>query len=90
MWKMIPNDFDVEFVGQNGEKRLFAARRKDIWHFVRASSEENSDGFSIRTNITQVHLPRFIVAEAIQSLIQFNEICNYSGQYCGCKQNGKG
>jgi hypothetical protein len=75
MWQMVPNDFDVELIGEADQRRLFAARRKHVWHFVRAETlavSGDGSGFC-RTDIAQRHLPRFRVAQAVQFLDELNE-----------------
>lgn len=73
--QMVPSDFDVEKLFQNESGSLFGAKRKDVWHFVRTKFDEaNSDDGFIMTSIAQQHIPRFLMADAISSLNEFNNI----------------
>ena len=77
MDSLIANDFNVELICKNNENEsFFAIRRKDVWHFVKSLTSHNEEeGITqINTQITQKHIPRYLVAEAIDSLIDFNKI----------------
>lgn len=69
--QIIPRDFDVELIEESNTGGIFAGRRTDVLHFVRASNHENENGF-YQTNISQSHIPRFLIAEAIAGQEEFN------------------
>lgn len=74
---VISNDFNVKQILKNNENEsFFAIRRKDVWHFLRSSVNcNNEEGvLSMNTEITQQHTPRYLVAEAIYSLINYNKL----------------
>lgn len=74
---VIANDFNVELVlKKNKNESFFASRRKDAWHFVHSLTiHSKEEGIShINTEITQLHIPRYLVAEAIDSLMTFNKL----------------
>jgi hypothetical protein len=76
MWQMIPSDFDVSLVSEDRERRLFAARRESVWHFVKAipgDGAEPKEGF-FHWDIGQAHLPRYSVAVAVSTLKHFNDL----------------
>ncbi len=73
---MIPHDFDVQLIGEVGNKRLFAARRDLIWHFVRSAPNRSSqpeEGL-FNWSIVQSHVPRYLVAESVRGLKSFNAL----------------
>jgi len=76
MWQMIPNDFDVRLISEDGERRLFAERREKVWHFVKsvpgASSDPENGWFN--WDIGQSHIPRYFMAVAIKQLREFNNL----------------
>ena len=68
MLTIIPHDFSVELLAQSDNKALFYALRKNVWHFVLLESRNGVN------NITQLHVPRFIMAMAVKSLLtNFNK-----------------
>lgn len=76
MWQLIPDDFDVRLISEEGDRRLFAARRKKIWHFVKSMPGETSDPDNAFCNwdIAQAHIPRYSVAAAVKSLWEVNSL----------------
>lgn len=64
MLAMIPIDFDVIPVFQDGVESLFVARRSDVWHFVLATTKAVAPN-NQNIDIGQFHLPRFSVARAL-------------------------
>lgn len=66
MLAMIPNDFKVALVYQDGESSLFTARRPDVWHFVLATTKKVAPNHQT-IDIGQFHLPRYSVARALAS-----------------------
>ena len=69
---IIPNDFDVDLIYRTKDTALFSAKRKFHWHFVRATTE-TIDGFT-NNDITQRHIPRFVMCEVIHSLKSFDDL----------------
>ena len=67
MLAVIPKDFNVELLGHVPGKALFGAKRKDVWHFVHWQSAEGLN------SISQAHVPRFAMAEAVSHLRQMAE-----------------
>lgn len=67
MLAMIPSDFDVSLVVQDGHSSLFVAQRRDVWHFV-VTTASNVDPNHQSVDITQFHWPRYVVARALVSL----------------------
>lgn len=80
MWQMIPNDFDVSLISEDGDRRLFAKRREKVWHFVRsvpgAASDPESGWFN--WDIGQSHIPRYSMALAVKQLREFNNLSRES------------
>ncbi len=76
MVPFVASDFNVKLISENDEASLFAARRKDVWHFVYASISHNQDTGhpSVTTHITQRHIPRYLMVEAIDSLKRFDDL----------------
>ena len=75
MDSIIANDFKVKLVFKKNENEsFFAFRRKDVWHFVCSIINFDKEMNKINTEIEQLHIPRFLVAEAIESLIHYNEL----------------
>jgi hypothetical protein len=68
--QIIPCDFSVEAVYVDDHRGLFAAQRPDVVHFVEAIIKKREDGH-YQTNISQDHIPRFLLAEAIHSQNEF-------------------
>jgi hypothetical protein len=60
MMQMIPSDFEVEQVAEEKNWILFAAQKKDFFHFV----EYDTKG----TSVTQHHIPHLSVARAIETV----------------------
>jgi len=74
---VISNDFNVkQILKKNENESFFAIRRKDVWHFLRSVVNCNNEEGILRMNteITQQHIPRYLVAEAIYSLINYNKL----------------
>jgi len=71
--QIIPRDFSVEVVYTDDHGGLFAAQRQDVVHFVEATIKRRDDGY-YQTNISQNHIPRFLLAEAIFSQDEFNRL----------------
>lgn len=77
--QVIPTDFDVELLYKTDDGSLFGAKRKDVWHFVKTTiNVENSDENYTDISISQQHIPRYMMADAIKSLIDFNELTRHS------------
>ena len=76
MWQMIKNDFDVQLISEDGDRRLFAERREQVWHFVKSVPGESSDPENGHFNwdIGQSHVPRYSMAVAIKQLREFNTL----------------
>jgi hypothetical protein len=68
---IIPHDFSVEAIYVDDHRGLFAAQRPDVVHLVKAIIKKREDG-NYQTNISQDHIPRFLLAEAIHSQDEFN------------------
>lgn len=67
----IPLDFSVELLGRQDNNALFGEVRKDVWHFVLCEwpgADSEIDHFH-NANISQIHIPRFVVATAVESLL---------------------
>ena len=76
MDEIVAIDFDVTklYEDETGSC-LFGAKRSDVWHFVRTAHDaENSDDNFVMTSISQLHIPRFLMADAINSLNEFNNL----------------
>ena len=76
MDEIVAIDFDVTklYEDETGSC-LFGAKRSDVWHFVRTSHDaENSHENFVMTSISQLHIPRFLMADAINSLNEFNNL----------------
>ena len=73
---MIQNDFDVQLISEDGDRRLFAERRENIWHFVKSVPGESSDpeNGDFNWDIGQSHIPRYSMAVAIKQLKEFNTL----------------
>lgn len=73
---MIQNDFDVQLISEDGDRRLFAERRKNIWHFVKSAPGRSSDPENGHFNwdIGQSHVPRYSMAVAVKQLKEFNTV----------------
>lgn len=76
MWQMIQNDFDVQLISEDGDRRLFAERREKVWHFVKSVPGESSDPENGHFNwdIGQSHVPRYSMAVAVKQLREFNTL----------------
>jgi hypothetical protein len=65
----IPHDFGVEPVFSGPKLSMYAAQKGGLWHFVWASvaTDDGWNNFSIR----QLHVPRYLVAEALERQLEF-------------------
>ena len=74
MDEIIAADFDVHLVHKHKKgSSLFAARRANVWHFVESTTKRSAKKAAVNTQISQRHIPRYLVAEAVASLMDFNE-----------------
>lgn len=69
----IPNDFDATLVCAQGNKALYAKLLRHVWHFIYATIEIEEENY-YNINTSQVCIPRFLLAEAVHSLVPFNQI----------------
>jgi hypothetical protein len=70
MMQAIASDFKVEQVAQDKNWILFAAERKDFFHFVEWDTTDTMEGEVVfldeRPSLTQHHLPHLAIARAIE------------------------
>ncbi|MEY4144564.1 MAG: hypothetical protein RLZZ335_416 [Bacteroidota bacterium] len=71
LFQIIPTDFRVERLYVDDSTGLFVAQRSDITHFVKAAINASNNGYN-QITISQCHIPRFLLAEAISSQDEFN------------------
>jgi len=64
MLEMIPKDFDVERIAATTNASVFAARRRDVWHFILATTERLQPNM-LQVGIRQFHWPRALVAATL-------------------------
>lgn len=66
MLEMITQDFDVALVANTDEGAVFAASRRDVWHFVLATTDRPAQNM-VQLGIRQFHWPRYSVASSLDS-----------------------
>lgn len=69
MQGVIQNDFDVDHVYSEGKNSIFAKLRKNIWHFVCATSTPGDN-----ISIGQRHIPRYSLACAVRELREMGNL----------------
>ncbi len=59
---MVQSDFDVMLWAHRPGRALFGALRKKTWHLIVATFKQDSENEAyFHTNISQLHVPRFLM-----------------------------
>lgn len=68
----ICSDFGVEKLFSRSGLSMYGAQKGELWHFLWVSKEESDDG-SLDFLISQLHIPRYLLATALERQLNFVE-----------------
>lgn len=71
---MVQSDFDVMLWAHRPGRALFGALRKKTWHLIVATFKQDSENEAyFHTNISQLHVPRFLMARELKALLEMRK-----------------
>lgn len=74
----ICSDFEVEKLFSRSGLSMYGAQKGGLWHFLWVSQAEGEDG-SIDFSISQLHLPRYLLATALNRQLNFVALLGDAG-----------